>query len=791
MNKIKLALIFALFVSFTMVAKNPQNYYANKAEEAIAAGNYEDALDYARQEIYDYGKNANGYYQASLSLYGLNQPGQALTMINKAIDLAKKNKTLGAHCYWAKAEILRVTGDSIQANKALETAVKLDPKNVDLVLDYVSNITESDPQRALKELEKAKKLSPNDPRCYAQGAWIYSLQDNYKSALEEITKALNIEKSSYNYGMRGYILKNLGYTPDWIKDCLKSVELAEEGETGLGTYVLVEAEDEATRRKIINEIGKLRTPSNGYYALEGNLLYVWGNYQEAAKVFQEMINLGITDATIYGYLASSQKEAGDLLGSFATVSSGLFKYPDNQALKYTKSEIGVECGKGAEVMDLINGLIYEMPEVADVYVLKGEAYMSLGKYKEAVEPFATAVILNPSAKNKMYYGDALRMSGENTKAASEYRDILAKSEEEITNEGSSPQYFYAMAYSGLGKRNEAINCINKLEGISAEDKSGLLAVNYARLGYKSDAIGALKTFALNTDGISIGNLYDYNFHSLHSEPEFVNLFAENGIHTTYNSVTKLLEYEPEKLSFSSGGISIEEAQKSINPNGSWIAQLNSMCPIDFGMLGQLKSVELDEKNHSVIYNIVTNPGIMDYEELNHNSTYKQKKEDVIATGFMRMADDLIANDVTFVYNLRASDNSGSTRFTITPKKFKELKRKSLSQDEMDKMALELWVEESNIENRKNQGQSELSRLEGKKWIFVIPTSEEDGSLASIELFKTEVKKSIASTFSDAGTRRRLPVLVRQNMGMLFIYQGLTTGKTVEVEFTPEELKAYI
>ena len=61
--KLRIIILISLLVSvISLLAKNPLNYYASKAEEALSIGRYDDALDYARQEIIDYESNPNGYY---------------------------------------------------------------------------------------------------------------------------------------------------------------------------------------------------------------------------------------------------------------------------------------------------------------------------------------------------------------------------------------------------------------------------------------------------------------------------------------------------------------------------------------------------------------------------------------------------------------------------------------------------------------------------------------------------------------------------------------------------------
>lgn len=155
-----IVLVLGLSILAFTWAKKPLNYYANKAEEALSAGRYEDALDYARQEIIDYEKNPNGYYQAAISLYTLQQPGQALTMLNKALETSKKDKLLAAQCYLFKSGLLKEMGDTIQAINALNDGLKLDGKNVDLLVERASTLIGSDNKTALKDLQKIKKLPP-------------------------------------------------------------------------------------------------------------------------------------------------------------------------------------------------------------------------------------------------------------------------------------------------------------------------------------------------------------------------------------------------------------------------------------------------------------------------------------------------------------------------------------------------------------------------------------------------------------------------------------------------------
>lgn len=773
-------------------AKGPLNYYANKAEEAMSMARYEDALDYARQEINDYENNPNGYYQAGLVLYALNQSGQALSMINKAIENSKKNKAFAAQCYLAKAEMLSEIGDSVQALHALDAGLKIDGKNVDLLVERVVYLVGTDNKRALKDLQKVKKLSPEDPRGYVYTAYVYTTENKAKEALDEITRAIAIDNTmSYSYGLRGMILQQLGHTPDWIRDCLKSYEL--DNESSVGASVLASVEDENIRKQIIDEIECGRTSSNGYYILEANLLYAWNQLAPAAKAYQEIIDLGLADSITFYMLSYCQERLGFIIDAYATASNGLDLYPDDMALKYMKVQIGVTVGKGAEILGTINSLIAESPETAALYVEKGRAYMSMGRYADAVEPFATAVILNPSALNKLYYGDALKLSENTTKANSEYNDILKKSEEEIAGEAQSPEYIYAMAYSGLGQTDNAVSAIKSLSKVSPEAEISFLPLVFARLGLKSEAISALRNFKEKNAWNPLFDLYSYNFHILHSEPSFVELLADNGIKTKFSETTRLLEYVPDNAFRSSGGTSLKEVMSLLDESPyDWVKAFNELCPIDMGIAGQIISVEFDERTQTVTYNCTANPAVFNFKLINNNPAYKEKKEDVFILTLISDSPKIVDAGLTYIYNFNDPDGSDQSSFVITPAKMRRLKTKAQSKDEVDRIILDFWLEEESLIFSEDPLVREATvTLDGKTVTYTYPTSEEDGVFTHIELFRTDMKNQLSNLLNDPSMRRRIEIYVRQGLTLRYVYKGQTSGRTVEIEFSPEELSNHI
>ncbi len=792
MRKVLLPFLLMLFAASAALAKQQMNYYADKAEKALASQQYDDALDYARQEIADYEKNPQGYWQAAVSLYALDRKSEALAMLDKAIKHAKKDKPLAVDCYLSKSQIYEEMGDTVQAIKALSAGLKADSKNEGLLLQRAWLQVNTDMKKALKDLEKAKKLYPDDAAPFVYTARIYYNQNNFSVALDEINSAIERDNTSaYNYRMRAVIEYQLGHTTDFIKDCLNIGKYEEGDQVGIGTAMLANCESDELRNEIIAEIEKVRTASNGYYQLEADLLYHWGLYSSARGIYEEIINLGIDNANTYCWLANCQNNLGDDIDAYTTVSKGLDKYADNIALKYMKASTAIDLGKCDDALDTLNSLITESPETADLYCEKGRAYLTMGKYAEACEPLATAVALEPSATNKRYYADALRLSGNAEKATAQYNDILGMSEEDITKQGPNPQGMYAAAYSGLGNRAAAIKAINSLQADQADTYS-LLAHVYARLGDKNMTLKSLdEAYEKGLETAALYMLHDYDYYWLHTDADFAKLLAEHGIRTELNPETKLLEYVPDDLYQSMGGRSLEEldALKATSPQ-DWVKKMNALCPLDYGSIGLLSSVGYNEKSNTYIYNFTAadEHGRQVYE-LSKDPKLKEIVIDKLGLSKLITSREDVKADINygirFQYNYETADGNNKCSFTLTPKKLKQLLNECRTQDDIDIKCLENLAAMCNTTAPDG---SELS-LEGKWYVCTYITPEDDGTFYRIELLwqdiiRKQVEQSISADPAQKATSR---ILVRQNIGMKYVYRGDKSGKTIEIVFTPEEI----
>ncbi len=284
------------------------------------------------------------------------------------------------------------------------------------------------------------------------------------------------------------------------------------------------------------------------------------------------------------------------------------------------------------------------------------------------------------------------------------------------------------------------------------------------------------------------DLYDYDYFNLHKEPAFRELLAENDIPTTLNEKTGRLELAPDLSEFSSGGTSIEDVKTALanNDPADYARLINDMCPIDLGLSGQLTSVALDEKTHTIIYNYLVNSGLFNFEMVNSDPSYKKKKQDIVALSMLQKNPGLADMGVTFRCNYKESGGSGQASLILSSTRMKELRRISKSQDETDRMLLDFWFDEDKtlIANDPSTPGATLD-FDGRTWTYTMLYPEQD--IAALELLGGDYKKYLAIGLQDPAMSRYLPVFVRQNITLKYVFKDKESGKSIELVFTPEEM----
>jgi len=198
-------------------------------------------------------------------------------------------------------------------------------------------IEAGDSGEAIKELTKAQKFTPDNPRIH------YFLAVAYQGR---------------------------GYTDRAVAECRKAIALKpdySEAHNFLGTLYMALGKDDLAAASFLLALENVHydTPSLPLYNL-ARIYYRMARYEEALRRYQE---------------AAERNQRGDLL-PFIEFGMGRIAYDRGEtprAIRHFKKSVDLA------------------PSLADSYFWLGEAYMKNGQAKEAKEAFATVIRLTPDS----------------------------------------------------------------------------------------------------------------------------------------------------------------------------------------------------------------------------------------------------------------------------------------------------------------------------------------------------------------------------------------------------------
>ncbi len=192
------------------------------------------------------------------------------------------------------ADIASRLGAKDEAEFLYETALAIEPKNVSILIDFVSFLkTAQKPKKALKHAEFLDKLHPNNPMLQSILA-IQSLEvGDYETAMtlfDEVLKRLPNDPITLT--SKGHALKTYGEQADAIASYRKAFEVkADHGEAyfslaNLKTYKFLESEIERMQQVLITDGLTLQNRANLNFSL-GKAFEDKKDFQQAFEYYDE------------------------------------------------------------------------------------------------------------------------------------------------------------------------------------------------------------------------------------------------------------------------------------------------------------------------------------------------------------------------------------------------------------------------------------------------------------------------------------------------------------------------
>lgn len=231
-----------------------------------------------------------------------------------------------------------------------------------------------------------------------------------------------------------------------------------------------------------------------------------------------------------------------------------------------------------------------------------------------------------------------------------------------------------------------------------------------------------------------------------------------------------------------------------------IHSADAVCPISYGLGGDLISIKYHEKDNMVLMYYSLN------EELSSHVFLKQNKDNMMKQFRLSLSHDNSRQMLKDIVNAKASlmviyktPSTGKTiKFSLPYEELKEIKDNPLSELEIKKMSLEnsIVMQNSTLPAKVDEGmvQTKVSIVDNNV-IYYYELDEDLYDIKSMkkmpEELKDGIRQELKSMRKDPTIQRELQIMNALGMGYMYRYYGKTSKDYVDVIFTSDELRKYI
>jgi tetratricopeptide (TPR) repeat protein len=347
-------------------------------------------------------------------------------------------------------------------------------------MGHVQVAVGQDPYGAIRVLDEALALQPNDSRAYRDRGLARAMLREFDKATADLNEAVKADPADYeNYSTLATVYQ---YEEDYAQaaDALtKAIENYKpkkpgEPETYINGYIFradtrlkqAETETDAAARTAALEgaiadanavlsVWDDRFPESGYALYRrGRAERMLERYADAITSFKEAIQIAagqdvyyIADAYLYRgicwyYIGSLDLARGD----FEQASSVGNGFQDPRVylwigFTYHQQE------NYRQAIDYYSQAIAKSPQFALAHVNKGRAYMDLGEFNKAIESFNNAIRSEPDVGDNYYYAGRAYIQLEEFQKAVDFLNLA------LRQKNPKPEMYRAMAEAlrGLGR----------------------------------------------------------------------------------------------------------------------------------------------------------------------------------------------------------------------------------------------------------------------------------------------------------------------------------------------------
>lgn len=475
------------------VPKKYNTYNYRRAMECLQEEDNSKAKEFLETEVKENPKNGYAYHILSILNFVDNENGEALDAVNKAISLIpKKDSETLAECYDVRSHVYLETEDTLKALDDLATALKLKPKDTEL-LQSRGEIYYEMGQYELSDAEyrKSIELDPTDVVGHMGLGRNANKQERWEDAIKVFDKVEKLADDDYNkqYYFRAASYMGLKKWNEAADDIITYIEKEEDY-----SVIFTAIEDHKEMIPVIKTKLKLKTmqnPTDPYWPYHlAKVEQKMGDYKAAIEHYSKSDKIDDTKGSLNNIIDCCN-EMGDYQRSLEIINIAMEEDSTLTNLVYEKIDVLENLGRFDEAVQLAETLFEEGDGdtfKAVNFITRGFAYYKAGNMKSALDDFILAIADDDSFSSAYFYRARIYEQLDNKEMAQADYAKVVELEEESKSYQSIPY-----AYLALGDKEKAVEYMEKILE-EEEDKGNLYdaCCLYSLMGEKEKALDYLE-----------------------------------------------------------------------------------------------------------------------------------------------------------------------------------------------------------------------------------------------------------------------------------------------------------
>lgn len=227
-----------------------------------------------------------------------------------------------------------------------------------------------------------------------------------------------------------------------------------------------------------------------------------------------------------------------------------------------------------------------------------------------------------------------------------------------------------------------------------------------------------------------------------------------------------------------------------------IEAADEQCPVNMGMMGDMLSMKYDEKTKEVQVYFSMHEDMLSIEALKNNeqmalqsmklSFSKREQKELL---------DLMIKAESGLSVIYKSASTGQTfKVNLSVDDLKEIRDNPMTDEEINKMLLEnlLAIENSICPHVVDEGLEMVKAYDdGENIVYACRVDEDMYDISALKYAQDEIKQNMREMFNDPSMKKELGIIKSLDKGFVYHYYGETSGESVDIVFTNDELNRYL